>query len=68
MERYQALLSELREGRLDHAAFRREAFGAGLILEEDGAWIFDLEHSRWLHYDGVEIQAVSRPAAESGSP
>jgi hypothetical protein len=66
MVRYDQLLTDLREGRIDQDAFRRRAVSAGLVVERDGAWIFDLANTRWLYYDGVELQSVAGAATSPG--
>ena len=58
MQRYEELLGDLRAGRIDRPAFRRQAVTTGLVVERDGAWIFDLANSRWVYYDGVELTPV----------
>ena len=67
MQRYEQLIDDLREGRIEPAAFRRQAVTTGLILERDGAWIFDVPNTRWLHYDGVELKPVEGTSARPSS-
>ena len=64
MQRYEQLLADLREGRIDRPAFRRQAVTAGLVVERDGAWIFDLARTRWVYYDGVELLPVGQDPAK----
>jgi hypothetical protein len=69
MERYDQLLDDLRNGRIDGRDFRRQAVITGIVQQIDGVWIFDLANMRWVYYDGVELSPVpSDPAAPAAGP
>jgi hypothetical protein len=55
------LLEDLQAGRIDPESFRSQAFGAGLIVRDGEAWIWDFAEG-WYRYDGIAVKHLPLPA------
>jgi len=63
-----AVLRSFAAGEIDPASARRGLLDAGLVFTDTALWILDLEHGRWLRYDGRRLRPVDDPMAERVAP
>ncbi|MFE9040283.1 hypothetical protein ACFY9F_07760 [Streptomyces sp. NPDC012421] len=74
--RYRRAVEELAAGRADGETFRRRTRGlrVGMVVDGESVWLYDAEHERWVHCDGVGLTtyaAASEPslrAEVAGTP
>ncbi|MEU2659507.1 hypothetical protein ABZ615_29810 [Streptomyces sp. NPDC007325] len=65
--RYRRAVEELAAGRADGETFRRRTRGlrVGMVVDGESVWLYDAEHERWVHCDGVGLTtyaAASEPS------
>ncbi|MFD7437991.1 hypothetical protein [Streptomyces sp. NPDC059861] len=71
--RYGRATDDLAAGRADGETFRKQTQGlrAGVVVDGEAAWLYDVEQERWMYCDGaqIDIYAVSSaPSAEEAPP
>jgi uncharacterized protein DUF2510 len=64
LDGYRLLLDDLQAERIDEATFRRRAFGTGLVVHGDEAWLLDLANQKLHHYDGFQLLTLDLPDSE----
>ncbi|MGW1029623.1 hypothetical protein ACWD4J_39090 [Streptomyces sp. NPDC002577] len=64
--RYRRATEELMAGRIDGETFRSRTRGlrVGMVVDGEGAWLYDAEHERWVYSDGTHLSTY----AISGEP
>jgi hypothetical protein len=46
-------LLDYQAGLLDDGQLRRILFHSGIVLDDGGAWLLDVERGAWCRYDGI---------------
>ncbi|MER5183530.1 hypothetical protein ABT009_35165 [Streptomyces sp. NPDC002896] len=64
--RYRRATEELMDDRIDGETFRSRTRGlrVGMVVDGEGAWLYDAEHERWVYSDGTHLSTY----AASGEP
>jgi hypothetical protein len=76
---YREQVEDVVEGTVDLETFRQLTRGLrlGVVLDGDAAWLLDLDQSRWVYCDGLQLRTYAaveppdtgaRPAAAGGPP
>lgn len=65
--RYGQATDDLAAGRADGETFRERTEGlrAGVVIDGEAAWLYDVEQERWMYCDGAQIDTFAVSAAPS---
>ncbi|MGW1541592.1 hypothetical protein ACWCPM_15380 [Streptomyces sp. NPDC002309] len=64
---YEQATDDLAAGRADGETFREQTEGlrAGIVIDGEAAWLYDVEQERWMYCDGARIGTYAVSSAPS---
>ncbi|MBG0857047.1 hypothetical protein I2W78_35665 [Streptomyces spinoverrucosus] len=67
LDRYWLAVEDMAAGKADGDAFRQRTRGlrAGLVIDGEAAWLYDVEQERWMYCDGTRIGTYAVSSAPS---